>query len=616
MKKRVTFANLIKILLAIILLLSSNVNTVFAESTVRQASKGSISDAGEGANVVEVDLATATSVTSNFPGDSLSPASVNVGDSFTTTYTGVNFFGKKLNIVFNVVVREKGYIKNDSTGNITLYHDNVNKRNYVGVNAGVGAKFEVTTEFFDENNNPYRFTGLLGFYDPDESNYLFNTSGRDFYYIDNDGKDNENGGPDYAADGYVVRENGLYNSTVDGIALVEANYDLIQTKAQFWTGAKFFVALKGEDTFTFEQQTISSGNAVYPFIYSWKYNITYDTKGGTNHPENPTGYIGGESKTIQDPTRPGFRFLGWTREDITDPSSTKNDSVQSDDLGDKKFIANWEKINYQIEYKPNESYAGGSVDGTMDNQVVNVGDNTLNNNNYSATGYKFVGWNTVADGSGESYSDPDNYVVTDEAVKDKEENAIVGTLYAQWEPIQYTVKYDPNGGTGHMDDQTPLNFNQDYNLDPNTYVREGYSWVGWNTSADKSGQDYVDKEGFRNLTTKDGDTVTMYAQWEPWKYYVKYEPNGGEGTMNPQTFLYPDPTMKSKENQFTRSGYEFIGFEFEHKGAKYIITSVKDFKDMLKELGPNSTITLVAQWRKLPDPVVKYYNLPVTGVDR
>ena len=36
---------------------------------------------------------------------------------------------------------------------------------------------------------------------------------------------------------------------------------------------------------------------------------------------------------------------------------------------------------------------------------------------------------------------------------------------------------------------------------------------------------------------------------------------------------------------------------------------------MLKELGPNSSITLVAQWRKLPDPIVKYYALPVTGVE-
>ena len=73
--------------------------------------------------------------------------------------------------------------------------------------------------------------------------------------------------------------------------------------------------------------------------------------------------------------------------------------------------------------------------------------------------------------------------------------------------------------------------------------------------------------------------------------------------------------MNSKKNQFTRDGYEFIGFEYTYKGSKYFVTNIKDFNDILKELGPNSSITLVAQWKKLPDPVVKNYNLPVTGVE-
>lgn len=66
---------------------------------------------------------------------------------------------------------------------------------------------------------------------------------------------------------------------------------------------------------------------------------------------------------------------------------------------------------------------------------------TLNLNTYSRAGYEFVGWNTMKDGSGESFKDgADIYNLT------TEENASV-ILYAQWKKSSSKLEIDPAGGT-------------------------------------------------------------------------------------------------------------------------------------------------------------------------
>ncbi len=52
------------------------------------------------------------------------------------------------------------------------------------------------------------------------------------------------------------------------------------------------------------------------------------------------------------------------------------------------------------------------------------------------------------------------------------------------------------------------------NLTENGYVLIGYKFVGWNTKEDGSGTAYADKQKIENLTSKDGDKLTFYAQWK------------------------------------------------------------------------------------------------------
>ena len=108
---------------------------------------------------------------------------------------------------------------------------------------------------------------------------------------------------------------------------------------------------------------------------------------------------------------------------------------------------------------------------------------TLSWNEYTRPGYRFVGWNTSADGYGTAYSDG-------QTIKTPQYDM---NLYAQWERTGYTIKFDANRnggtGTGTMYDLifntetdtealTKNTFTNEKNIAPNTVT---FSFMGWNT---------------------------------------------------------------------------------------------------------------------------------------
>ena len=50
-------------------------------------------------------------------------------------------------------------------------------------------------------------------------------------------------------------------------------------------------------------------------------------------------------------------------------------------------------------------------------------------------------------------------------------------------------------------------------LTENTFTREGYTFLGWNTKADGTGTSYEDKAEFSLSDAEAGATITLYAQW-------------------------------------------------------------------------------------------------------
>ncbi len=80
--------------------------------------------------------------------------------------------------------------------------------------------------------------------------------------------------------------------------------------------------------------------------------------------------------------------------------------------------------------------------------------------------------------------------------------------------INYTVKFYPNGGEGKKKSQA-FSYGTAQKLKENTFSREEYDFVGWNTQADGEGVMYADEAEVNNLTNIDGKSISLYAIWQP-----------------------------------------------------------------------------------------------------
>lgn len=92
-----------------------------------------------------------------------------------------------------------------------------------------------------------------------------------------------------------------------------------------------------------------------------------------------------------------------------------------------------------------------------------------------------------------------------------EEDATYTAQYSATARVFYTITFNANGGEGGMEPQR-FEVGVDTALNTNTFTREGYKFIGWNTAADGSGATYADGGAILEL---DGD-MTLYAQWQFW----------------------------------------------------------------------------------------------------
>ena len=96
---------------------------------------------------------------------------------------------------------------------------------------------------------------------------------------------------------------------------------------------------------------------------------------------------------------------------------------------------------------------------------------------------------------------------------------------AQWSPITNTIAFSGGeGGQGAMD-SIPATYDQEVTLPKNTFTRPGYYFNGWSTSSGASSGSYADEKPVKNLTTKQGETVTLYAAWYGLPVNVTLHPN-------------------------------------------------------------------------------------------
>lgn len=102
---------------------------------------------------------------------------------------------------------------------------------------------------------------------------------------------------------------------------------------------------------------------------------------------------------------------------------------------------------------------------------------------------------------------------------------------------RYHVVYNANGGSGYMAPSAHMYndaaFYEGRSVTPQTrltlcsFRRTGYSFSGWNTRPDGTGDPYADGAEIHNLSDQEGERVALYAQWSANSSRLRIDPAGG-----------------------------------------------------------------------------------------
>lgn len=152
-------------------------------------------------------------------------------------------------------------------------------------------------------------------------------------------------------------------------------------------------------------------------------------------------------------------------------------------------------------------YGNGATIGDTEPMFASEGSKvTLPSCGFSKTNYIFKGWNTKADGTGESYK-PNATLTT-----------IPSKLYAQWAKTSYKVNLVYTGGTikingvNHTNNYTMTctfkNASTTYSLPTTSQVmRPGYKFVAWYDNEECTGKILT------KITIDNVSDMTLYAKW-------------------------------------------------------------------------------------------------------
>ena len=275
-----------------------------------------------------------------------------------------------------------------------------------------------------------------------------------------------------------------------------------------------------DGTFT-NYETVSSGDKEYGTNMSWSRakDLTYQAASISyevteNHIENVTIYRNkyaltvipnsgkwkdststnktytlrvGQTQSIPEITRNGYTFKGWT---LSGTGSSFKDSTFTMGTTNASLTANWVSTNYTITYNLN----GGSASNPSS---YNIETDTFTLSNPTKTGYTFAGW-TGSNGTTKQTS----VSIAKGSTGNK-------TYTANWNPINYTITYNLDGGSA----SNPNTYNiESATFTLNNPTKIGYTFVGWTGSNGTTKQTSVSiaKGSTGNKTYAANYTINQY----------------------------------------------------------------------------------------------------------
>jgi len=348
-------------------------------------------------------------------------------------------------------------------------------------------------------------------------------------------------------------------------------------------------------------------------VYS--YSLTYNANFGKNETKLDSESVSGTYEAAVNMTvdansftREHYTFLGWnTASDGSGKAYAAGQPLAlTKENNTEVLYAQWAEhpkydysLTYNANFGKNETKADAeNVSGTYET-AVSMG---VDANGFVRANHTFAGWNTASDGSGKAYAAGETLGLT------KDHNTEV--LYAQWiehPKYAYSLTYNANFGENEtkLDSEnvsdtykTALNIQ----VDANSFTREHYTFLGWNTASDGSGKAYTPGQAVK-LTAQD-NTEILYAQWAEhpkYDYSLTYNANFGANETkadaeNVSGTYETAVNMGVDANGFVRANYTFLGWNTASDGSGKAYAPGQP----LKLTAQDNTEILYAQWAEYP----------------
>lgn len=465
----------------------------------------------------------------------------------------------------------------------------------------------------------------------------------------------------YTRNKYILSaegDEGISSITGTGEWFYESKQHLTASVAAGYTFDKWTDETENELSTNVEcDYTMKANDAkLYAKTTANHYCICFDANTGTGNMDDMTDVIYNKSTYLPENKfiKAGYTFEGWStdkeakRIDFLDEASVKN--LTTENNGKVTFYAVWSANNdtpYTVKHY-REDITGKAYETPETEKFVGTTDTTVNpkvkiyvgftspatqsaiingdgsteityhytRNKYNIAANGDIGISDIL-GTGEFYyqseqnikavtakgytfdkwTDDKDVVVSTNAAISYTVKASDSTLHANTVPNKYIIKFDVNGGKGHMEDMN-MTYDQYGILPESSLNKVGYVFAGWNTQANGSGTSYDDMSKLKNLTSDADGKVTLYAQWKANVYTIKFDANSGIGSMDDLKNISYDEKVTLPENIFSKQFYDFAGWSTD----KNAVTS--DYIDKEKVLNlstdKNGLITLYAVWVKKP----------------
>ena len=328
-----------------------------------------------------------------------------------------------------------------------------------------------------------------------------------------------------------------------------------------------------------ESKSYVENNPAKTLYAGWKritYKIQYNCDGGKNVKANPASYtIASKKITLQKPSRTGYIFAGWYN-----AKGKKVSAIPAGSTGDITLKAKWTPIKYKVSFKnSNIRFEKAMSDMTM----IYGKKYTLPKNSYKSQNKNmvFVGWNTRKDGKGTAFQNQEKVW----NLTAKNNGTVI--LYAQFanKNICYSIRYNLDGGnwSGTKGKTSYTCTDKKYTL-PKP-VKTGYTFVGWK-----------DAEGNAVTNIPQGSIghKKFTAKWKANEYTIKYNVNGGTGSLKDMKCVY-DRTCTISSCPFEKKNCKFINWNTMADGTG----TAYQAGQQTQNVGTSGIITLYAQWKTI-----------------